>query len=118
MQPSESQPPPKKDPPPDSQPTEGGNTTGGSDPCGWNPLAGCTKGAVTEASIRGKVVQPGPEDEVGNSSTGSGAPSIGPEAVTNTDDQHLSGYRRGGRPRDMGDPEGFKGGAGPGPTPR
>ena len=82
----------------------------------WNPLAGCTKARITEASIRGKLTQPGPDDEVGNSSTGSGAPSIGPEAVTNPDGQHLSGSSGGPGLYDPRDPEGFKGGVGPGPT--
>jgi len=100
---------------PDSQPTEGSSGWIGFD-CGWNPLYGCTRGAVTQASILGKIAQPGPDDEVGNSSTGSGAPSIGPEAVTNPGEQNLSGSGGGGRPRDMRDPEGFQGGVGPGPT--
>lgn len=106
----------KPKPPPDSQPAEGGNTTGGSDGCGWNPsAAGCTKSRVTEASILGKLAQPGPDDEVGNTSTGSGAPRIGPEAVTNPDGEHQSGRSGGGRPYDPRDD--FGGGeGGPGPT--
>jgi hypothetical protein len=83
-------------PAPDSQPTPEGSSGWVGGDCGWNPLNGCTKGAVTEASILGKLTQPGPDDEVGNSSTGSGAPNVGTAAVTNRDEQHLRGTGGGG----------------------
>ncbi len=101
--------------PSDSQPTEGGSGWVGGG-CGWNPLNGCTKGAVTEASILGKLSQPGPQDEVGNTSTGSTTPNVGPAAVTNSDETHLSGYSGGGRPYDPQDDFGGEGGGVPSPT--
>jgi hypothetical protein len=91
---------------PFGQPDE--NTPGaGNDNCNWNPVLGrCTKRQTSRQDMTG---QPGPGQEgAASTGTGSSAPRLGSEAVSNTGDSNYSSGRTGGsgggKPIDMRDP--------------
>lgn len=88
------------------QPGLNDSSTGNADPCGWTPW-GCRSARDVRTSIKQMTSQP-VQDESGSTGTGSGAPRLGLEAVTNSGDGSWSpqtaGRSGGGHPIDMRDP--------------
>jgi hypothetical protein len=88
------------------QPGSNDSSTGNADPCGWTPW-GCRNKRDVRTSIKQMTSQP-VQGESGGTETGSGAPRLGLEAVTNSGDGSWSpqtaGRSGGGHPIDMRDP--------------